>query len=107
MGSPLASEAPSLAVDDTNASCFPSGDQVKSFPVPGNGEFVPASAARKVVSLPSGCAMKRPCLSPSPPRNAIHLLSPDHSGPLAALSPPSRTLFSVLRFITHSSPYGR
>ena len=94
IGSPVASAAPSPAVDETKAICFPSGDHVTAFPVPGSGELVPAIAARKVVSLPSGCAIQRPCLSPSALWNAIHLLSPDHSGPLAGLSPPRRTLFS-------------
>src|ERR1017187_323094 len=103
VGSPLASAA-SPAVDEANAIRFASGEHDKLLPVPGNGELVPASVARKVVSLPSGCAIRMPCWSPSAPRNAIHLLSPDHSGPLEGLSPPRRTLFSVLRSITQSWP---
>src|SRR5271167_245837 len=104
MGSPLASVEPSPGVDETKAICFASGDQASSFPVPGNGELLPARGARDVVSVPSGRAIKRLWLSASPPRKAIHLLSPDHRGPPAGLSPPRRTLFSVARSITQSWP---
>src|ERR1700677_3245284 len=102
MGSPLASAAPSSGVEEMKAICFASGDHATSFPVLGSGEFVPAIAAMKDSPLPSGWAIARPCLSPSAPRNAIHLLSLDHRGALADLSPPKRTLFSVIRSITQS-----
>src|SRR5215831_1871300 len=89
------------------AICLPSGDHATDLPEPGNGEFVPAVGARNAVSLPSGCAISNPCLSPSAPLNAIHLLSADHTGPPAGLSPPSRTLLPLLTSMTQSCPDGR
>jgi hypothetical protein len=79
---------------------------VTSSPVPGSGELVPASAARKVVSLPSGCAIQRPSLSPSALRNTTNLLSRDHTGPLAGLSPPSRPLICPVNGLGHTRHRG-
>src|SRR5579862_8494656 len=106
-GSALASAAASPGVEEINAICFASGDHATDLPIPGSGEFVPAIAARNVASLPSGCAMHSPCLSPSAPLYAIHLLSADHTGPPAGLSPPSRMFFPLPTSITHSCPEGR
>src|SRR6202453_3727870 len=105
-GSPLASAARSSAVEEMKAICFPSGDHATSLPVSGRGELVPASGASEVALLPSGCAIKRLLASPSLPWNAIHLLSADHRGLPAGLSPPRRTLLSVLKSMTQSWPDG-
>src|SRR3984885_11814310 len=104
LGSPLASATPSPEVEEMKAICFPSGDHATSLPISGNGELVLASSASEVAPLPSGRASRRLRLSPSLPRTAIHLLSPDHIGPLAGLSPPRRMLFSVLRSNPQSGP---
>src|SRR5215469_18567149 len=107
IGSPLASAAPSPGVEEMKAICFPPGDHATVFPVPGNGEFVPDVGARNVASLPPGCEITNPCLSPSAPLKATHLLSADHIGLPAGLSPPSRTLFPLPTSITQSCSEGR
>src|SRR5215470_12338237 len=106
MGSPLAAAAASPGVDEMNAICFPSGDQTTDLPVSGTGELLPLVAARKVVPLPSGCAMISPPLSLSAPLNAIHLLSADHTGLPAGLFPPNLTLLPLATSMTHNCPEG-
>src|SRR5258706_13078321 len=96
MGSPEASAANALGVDEMNAICFPSGDQVISLPVPGSGLFVPVVGAKEVTSDPSGWATNTPALPPWLPANATSLPSGDHSGePPESFSPPTRTDFCV------------
>src|ERR1700723_3419790 len=52
----------------------------------------------------SGWGIISPCLSPSEPVNAIHLLSIDQSGLPAGLSPPRRTILPEFTSITQSWP---
>src|SRR6266849_1348446 len=80
MGSPVASEASLPGVEEMNASCLPSGDQVNSLPVPGRGLLVPFVDARKVMSEPSACAANSPDLSAMLPSKASIFPSGDHTG---------------------------
>src|SRR2546429_6562430 len=63
------------------ATCFPSGDQASSLPIPGSGLFVPSGDAMTVTPEPSGFAIRRPRWSPSRPKKAIHPPSGDHTAP--------------------------
>src|SRR6266404_6376883 len=102
MGSPAASAAKVLGVEEMNAICLPSGDQVTSRAAPGSGLFVPLIDARKVTSEPSARATKTPCLSPWLPWKASHLPSGDHRGlPPESFSPPIREDFCVARSMSH------
>src|SRR5579859_7196152 len=105
MGSPEASAAKALGVEEMKASCLPSGDQVISLPVPGSGLLVPPLEARKVISEPSGRVTKRPLWSPCLPKKASDFPSGDHNGlPPASFSPPTREDFRVARSRSQSWP---
>ena len=64
LGSPDASAAKALGVEEINAICLPSGDHVISFPEPGSGLLVPGVEARNVISDPSCRATNSPLLPP-------------------------------------------
>src|SRR6266404_902615 len=105
MGSPEDSAASLPGVEEMNASCLPSGDQVNSLPVPGRGLLVPFVDARKVMSEPSARATNSPDLSAIHPSKASDFPSGDHSGPPAAsFSPPTREDFCDPKFIIQSWP---
>src|SRR5215469_1848562 len=108
LGSPLASAALSSGVDETNASCLLSGDQLAALPVPGSGLFVPLVGARNVMPVPSGRAIRSPWFSPWLPENASHFPSGDQSGLLPlSFSPPRRTEVCVAISTIQSCPLGR
>src|SRR5258707_15056772 len=103
MGSPEACAASAPRVEEMNAICLLSGDQVSSLPVPGSGLLVPLVEVRKAISDPSGRATNSPLLSSCLPSKASHLPSGDHSGlPLESFSPPIREDFCVARSISQS-----